>query len=317
MKTNVETNKKNVDAGALIKKLLPFIGVIVVAVFFQIMTGGRLLTLGNSKTLLNEIFSIGLATAGIIFVMAQGELDFALGSMIALAGGLGALAARINPYLLIPVSLLAGIAMGVINGFVVARLNAPSFVATLAMSFAYKGLVIFALDGSIGIPYELGAFDNNALKLVVFVVVMVIGYIVFEHTKFGKHCRAIGTLPEAARQAGVNLDKTRWIAFIISGFMCGVIAFFSVVRTCTAGTTNGGGMELNALIALMVGGMSITGGWSSRFRTAIIGCLMMGIISNGMTIWGIDGVAQEFVRGVIFIIAVTLSFDRKEVTVIK
>lgn len=296
---------------------IPYIGLILVVVFFGVITEGRILSFRNSSVLLSEIFSIALGATGVIFLMSQGNMDFSLGALAGFAAALGAIAAGTNTLFLFPVTILAGLAVGFINGMFVAKFNVPSFIATLAVSFVLKGLTITMLNGSIGIPFAMSKYDNDVLKLAVLVAVLVIGYIMFEYTEFGKQGRAIGSLPEAARQSGVNLTKIRWFSFVLSGLVCGLIGFFSAVRACTVSTSTGIGLEFNVLLALMIGGFSLTGGWTAKFRSVIIGSLIMAFISNGMTLAGINGGVQQLIKGFLFIIAVAVSFDRKNIAVIK
>jgi ribose transport system permease protein len=308
----VAAGRRNIQ----ISQIMPFLGLIIVVMFFEIVSGGRLLTINNSKVLLNEVFSIGLGAA-VVFLMSQGNMDFSLGAVVGLAAALAAIASGISPAFLFPAAILAGLLLGSINGFIYAKLKIPAFIATLAMSFVIKGMTSVLLNGSRGIPFKMNKFDNPILKMVVFFGILIICYIVFEYTSYGKQSRAAGSLPEAARQSGVNLFKVRLISFIISGGVCGLVAFFSLVRSCTASNTTGSGFEFNVLLALMIGGLSLTGGWPVKFRSVVIGSITMAIISNGMTLWGIDGFTQQLVKGLIFIVAVMISFDRKNVSVIK
>jgi ribose transport system permease protein len=299
-------------------QLSPFIGMILVMIFFEIVSGGNLLSSRNSFILVNEVFSIVLGTTGAIFLMAQGNLDFSMGAIVGIAGALGAIAGGKNAILILPVTLLAGLVVGSVNGFIYAKLNIPSFIATLGMSFILKGLTTVVLgSGAIGLPFVMSKYDNEPLKLTVLVIILTIGYMVFEYTQFGKQSRAIGALTEAARQCGVNITRTKFIAFMISGLVCGLVGFFSIVRACTASPDTGSGFEFNVLLALSIGGFSLSGGWSSKFRCVVVGSIIVAIISNGMTLWGIDQLLQQLVKGIIFIIAVAVSFDRKSVSIIK
>ncbi len=289
-------------------KVVPFLGLIFVIVLFAALTKGELLNPGNTVTLFNSLFSTGLGAVGVFFVMAQGNIDFSIGSIIALAGSLCAMAYNdISPVLIVPVALLTGTAIGVVNGFLVAKVKVPAFIATLSMSFIIRGIATVVLGGVYGISFEANAFDSMFVKVPVLIITFIIGYIIFEYTKFGKHSRAIGSLPEAARQNGVEVTRTRWTAFIISGFMSGLIGFFSVVRSCTITPLSGTGHEFNVLIALLVGGMAMTGGWTAKFRSVIIGCLFITFLALGMSLMGLDVYMQQLVKGIIFIVSVLIT----------
>ena len=168
-----------------------------------------------------------------------------------------------------------------------------------------------------GIPISQNFFDQNSIKISVFVFSLVVLFLLFEFMPFGKCCRAIGSSSNAARQAGVKVEKTKILAFVISGLMCGLVGFFSLVRTCTASSQTGNAFEFDVLLAVLFGGMPLTGGWPVKFRSAVIGSIAMAIMKNGMSVMGIDGLTQQIVEGVILIIIVVIAFDRKSAGVIK
>jgi len=311
----VRTERLGLQSGT--ERLVPYLSLIVVVVFFGTITRGRLFSPVNGKILLNEIFSIGLGAVGVLFVMAQGSLDFSIGAIIGFASALAALAAKISLGLILPVALCVGILVGLFNGFIYAKLNVPAFIATLAVSFILKGITSVILNGSIGVPFAMSVYDNVPLKLVVFLSVWGIGYMIFEYTGFGKQCRAIGASASVSELSGVHLTKVKLLSYVISGGTCGIISFFSLARTCTAANGTGSGAEFNVLLALMIGGLSFAGGWTAKFHNAVIGSIIMAVISNGMTLWGIDGLTQQLVKGALFIFAVSIAFDRKTVAVIK
>jgi ribose transport system permease protein len=316
----VFSDKKNTDiarTGIDISKVFPYFGLIAVIVFFEIVSKGQLITPRSSTVLINLIFDIGLGTTGVLFLMAQGEMDFSLGGIVAFSGALAAIAFKNNPALLFPVALLSGLLVGLVNGLLIAKLHIPSFISTLSMSFVLRGITSVILGGNVGLPYSVNKLDNLQIKLFVLIAAMVVCFFVFNYTRFGKHSKAIGSLPEAARQSGVNIANTKLVAFIIAGVVSGLIGFFDLVRSCTASPTNGAGLEFNVVIALMVGGLSLTGGWITKFNAVVIGCIIMSILSLGFNLWGVDGYTQQLVQGIIFIVAVALSYDRKNAVAIK
>jgi ribose transport system permease protein len=310
-----KASSSSVKAG--ITKLIPFVGLVFVVLFFEIITGWRLITPRNADVLLNEIYSVGLGCMGVLFVMTLGNLDLSMGAILGFSAMTGAFSARIGTPLILPVCLLTGLSIGLINGALYARFQMPAFIVTLGISFVLRGVTTVLLNGSISIPYRMSRFGNFGIKISVFLLVAVVVFIVFEFTALGKKTRATGSLPEAARQCGISLVKIRFIAFAISGLICGLVGFFSLIRSSTASNTTGNGFEFNVLLGMMIGGFSLTGGWTAKFRCVLVGSVIMGVISNGMTLGQVTGLTQQLIKGVIFITAVTLSFDRKNVAIIK
>ncbi len=298
-------------------KYFSFIGLALVVLIFEILTRGDLLSSRNLMNIFNNFFSIGLGAMGVVFLMSLGELDLSVGAIVGLAAALAACASKTSLALIFPVALATGLGVGLLNGFVISKLRVESFIGTLAMSFVVRGVTVWLLNGSAGIPVSQRVFDQDGVKIAVFVLALAILYTLFEFTPFGKRCRSIGASADAARQAGVRVERTKLIAFAISGLMCGLAGFFSLVRTCTASSKTGSAFEFDVLLAVLFGGISLTGGWPVKFRSAVIGSVAMAVMKNGMSIMGINGLTQQVVEGVILIVIVVISFDRKSVGVVK
>jgi ribose transport system permease protein len=312
------TKAKGEAPKRFLKAFIPYLGLIFILVFFDTVNHGRLLAPRNFMPLVNQIFYTAIGACGMAFVIAQGNLDFSMGAVAGFAAALAARAAGIDPLLAAPVALLVGLVVGAVNGIVHAILNVPSFIATLAMSFMLGGLVLQVLDsGNIGLPLSMLSWDNTLLKLGTLIVLLAVGAIAFEFTRFGKHSKAIGSRIDTAIQSGVAVRKMKILSFMATGLTAGIVGFFAVVRSGTATAITGGGLEMDALNALLLGGMPISGGANSKFRSVFIGSVMVAILVNGMTMWGLGTLVQQLVKGVIFIVAVALSFDRTNTAVIK
>ena len=312
-----ENPRKQVNIREILRNYFSFIGLLIVAIVFEIMTGGDLFESRNLVNIFNNFFSIGLGAMGVVFLMSLGELDLSVGAIAGLAAALAAYAARANLALILPAAIVAGILIGLLNGVIISKFKVESFIGTLAMSFIARGITTWLLNGSVGIPISQNFFDQNSIKIAAFVLFLVVLFLLFEFMPFGKCCRAIGSSSNAARQAGVRVEKTKILAFVISGLMCGLVGFFSLVRTCTASSQTGNAFEFDVLLAVLFGGMPLTGGWPVKFRSAVIGSIAMAIMKIGMSVMGIDGLTQQIVEGVILIIIVVIAFDRKSAGVIK
>lgn len=309
--------RKQVNIRKILRNYFSFIGLLIVAIVFEVLTDGDLFESRNLVNIFNNFFSIGLGAMGVVFLMSLGELDLSVGAIAGLAAALAAYAARANLALILPVAIAAGILIGLLNGVIISKFKVESFIGTLAMSFIARGITTWLLNGSVGIPISQNFFDQNSIKIAVFVLSLVVLFLLFEFMPFGKCCRAIGSSSNAARQAGVKVEKTKILAFVISGLMCGLVGFFSLVRTCTASSQTGNAFEFDVLLAVLFGGMPLTGGWPVKFRSAVIGSIAMAIMKNGMSVMGIDGLTQQIVEGVILIIIVVIAFNRKSAGVIK
>lgn len=302
----------------LFRQALPFLSLVLVVAVFQVATGGGMLAPGNFKPFVREAFTILLGAAGLSFVLSQGAFDFSISAGVALAAALGARAAAVNIWLILPVTVLCGLLIGLINGTIYGVLKVNPFITTLAMSFALKGIVVLVLgNGSLSVPFEVLAWDSIGLRVAVMAGVCVVGYILFEKTRVGKEGKIVGTNPEFARQCGINVTWVKIRGYLIMGVIVGLVAFFSLVRSATASTSTGASFNTSALNSVLLGGMAITGGATSRFHSAIIGALIMSVLSLGMNKCGIEAHIQQLIEGLVFLVAVAMTFDRKNTAVIK
>lgn len=301
-----------------VKSIVPFLGLIFIIVFFQVTTGGKLLSAANMKTFSNYAFLTLVPACGGVFLMSQGNMDYSMAGIVCVSAALGATVSKTSIPLAILVIFLTALSMGAINAFAHVVLGVNSFIATLAASFVYNGVASVLLGGgSITSNYDFKKADTIPLKYGTIVVVIIIAFIVFNYTSFGKHCRAIGARQEVAHQSGVSVKIERAIPFFISAFICGLVAVFTLVRTCSAATTSGGTIQLNTMLGLLLGGVPFSGGWNSKFRSVIIGGLIMAVVTNGLFLLNLSSANQQLIKGFIFIVAVALSFDRENTAVIK
>lgn len=301
-----------------IKGLIPFLGLAAVILFFQIVSEGRLLSLSNLKTVLNEGIFIMIGAIGYSFIMTQGNLDFSVGPNMAVSCSVIAIVAASNPLLGVILGVLTGTIIGALNGLLHVFGKISAFVATLAMQFILSGLVIILLNGGfVSAPLPMLEWNTVSLKLTVLTIIAVLGFLLFNYTKFGKNARAVGSNEQAAFLSGVNVKAVKMFPFIIMGFLVGVLSLFSLIRTGTASNQTGSDFLMNVLNAVLLGGMPITGGASARYRAAIVGSVTMAFFTNGMAMMGVDSYDRQLIKGLVFLITIALSFDRKNMPVIK
>jgi ribose transport system permease protein len=186
------------------------------------------------------------------------------------------------------------------------------------MQFVLSGFVIIILQGGmLASPLAMISWNTVPLKLVVMFLVVCSGFVVFELTPFGKMGRAAGSCMEAARLSGVNITLIKFVPFIISGTLAGMLGFFSLIRTGTASNHTGADLLMDVLNAVLLGGIPISGGANTRFQAVIIGSLTMTILANGMSMLGFDSFDRQLIKGIVFIVAIALSVDRRNIVVIK
>lgn len=302
----VKSEKKSLE---LFINLFPFISLAVVLIGLSILTGGKLIAVKNLQRIFEQSFAQLLVAGAVIFLMTQDCMDMSVGAIIGMAGAVAAYVSKVNIPLALAAALATGCAIGVVNGFLNGVLGLNTMICTLAMQFILRGLLlIICKSGSVGIAIEMYDLDTISLKLVVGVAYLIIAWLFFQYHVYGKQCRAVGAGKVSAVQSGVNIQKTRVIGYIISGTASGLAGFFTVIRSGAALYNTGNMVELDTLIALILGGMAINGGADSRFRSVIIGVFILGILNNGMVLMGLDTYPQLITKGLVFILVLALTF---------
>jgi ribose transport system permease protein len=298
--------------------VVPFIAFFVIFVFFMIAshderTGAfRMLTALNLRTILDQTMLTIVVACGALFVVAQGSIDLSVGVNLALAGVVGMWAAHAAgaPFLVIPVSLLVGLAAGVFNGVVVSRFKVPSFMLTLAMLIGIRGLVNYIQTKTQAqrLPDGLLFLNTPAVKTAIFIAIVLVMAYIFEFTKTGRYSRAIGENETAARFVGVPVGKMKIAAFALSGLMAGMGALFYVVTIGSTSQQMGVFLEMRVVMAIFLGGVLVTGGFSARFYKILLGSFSIQIIINGLALINrSDVLVSQSVQGVLLLLILLMS----------
>jgi len=199
------------------------------------------------------------------------------------------------------------------TGFITLAIGIPAFVGSMAMDYIAAGLVTSLVNAQgISVPEVLYTADSWTIKIITLVVLIAIMVWTFEYTRVGKYNKAIGANPVAAHHNGINTTKYRFIAYILCGFATGVAGFFSLCRTGSVSSTTGNGLAMDVMTALVLGALPLSGGPKAKMRCAIIGAVIVALITNGLVISGVNASYTEGVRGIIFLVVVYFSHTRKK-----
>lgn len=290
--------------------IAPYVGILVVVLVFEIASGGRLLSVGNLKSILEQMLVTGTICFGYIFTMSMGSLDYSVGSTYGLACIIVAVLSRVNPWL----ALIGGVALAIVCSTVVGTIfsyiKVPSSIVSMCFMFMLRGLVQFCSKSqAYSTPLAMHKLNEMSLKLPIFLALFILGFFLFHYTRFGRQTKAIGCGQLASRFSGVRVERIKILAFAFSGICVGVAAFLGMLRSGNAGATTGNTYSLNVLLALVMGGMSIRGGAKSRFIAAFIGCAYMTLLTNGLVLIEVDVATQQLVKGILFIATIALSVN--------
>lgn len=273
------------------------------------------LTQQNLTNILRQVAMLGIAAVGMTLVILTGGIDLSVGSTLALTGVVTALGMTYLDVGIIPsiiLGLLTGVAVGLINGFAVTVLRIPPLIATLAMLTAARG-VCFILTGGLpifGFPPAFQVIGRGMIGIIpvpvlIMVIMMAIGWVLLNHTKYGRYLYAIGGNHEAARLSGVPVARNLVISYVIAGFFSAVAGIILLSRLNTGQPNTATGFEMDVITAVVLGGVSIAGG-EGRFTGVIFGVLLIGVLSNGLTLLNVQEYYQLVIKGAALFLAVAL-----------
>lgn len=303
------------------KRYVPISIFILVNILVFIISEGENISFVNIKHILNQSVSLVISGMGVIFVLSQGSLDLTQGSILVLAPLIGIFVEYIIPGSFIPAVILTGMIIGLNTGFIFSILRVPSFVATLCLSFILRNFAYFLWDfipgGYVFIPLNLFILDKTIYKMPIVIFIILVMYYIFEFTKIGKYCKAIGADERVAEYSGVSVKKMKILAFVISGMLGAICSLFGVFRAGSLAMVTGHFFEWDVLVAVLLGGTPLTGGYNSKLLGVILGSITISVINNGLVLCNIPTLYQQLVKGIILIIIITLSFEREKVIFIK
>jgi len=268
----------------------------------------------NIAGLLLSVAQIGMVACTMMFCLASRDFDLSVGSTIAFAGVLGAMVLERSGSIALAIGsgLLAGALIGAGNGVLIAYLRVNALIATLATMLMVRGLAFIASQGqAVGIADEgfIAFGDTRFLDLPLPVWLTAACFLVFgvllNHTVFGRNTLAIGGNPEAARLAGVRVERLRVWIFLLQGVVTALAGLVLSARITSGQPNAATGFELDVISACVLGGVSLQGG-KARIFGVVVGVLVMGTVENVMNLLNVDAFYQYLVRGLILLAAVLL-----------
>ena len=311
------------------KKYFSFIVLAILLIFFGAVSP-RFFSNFNIISILVTVSINGLLAIGMTFAILSGGIDLSVGTVMALTSTMVGYS-LVNWSLPVPVAIMiamaTGMTIGFVNGFFVAKIKVPPFIASLGTMMIASGISILITKAR---PIHLVSFPNfteiaqgslvgilfPSFKLpnsiLIFVAATIVAAFVLGKTIFGRYVYAIGSNEEAVRLSGVKVDNFKILIYMVAGLFSGLAGVMMTARLASAQPVMGSGYELNAIAAVVLGGTAMRGGEGGVVRT-VIGVTIMTALLNGMRIIGIDSTWQMVVTGVVVILAVTVDALKKKV----
>lgn len=315
-----QTQKRSYDFSSLRELGILLVFLLLLAVL-MILSPNAFARPANFINILKQASINGILAMGMMFVIVSGGIDLSVGSIVALAGVIAASLAHPGEYpLIVPIlaSAFIGTVIGFLNGAGVAYGNIPPFIVTLGSMTIVRGLALIASGGqpvfNVTDAFEAlaGGFVLGKIPhlVVYFVVITLISAFILTKTIFGRRVYAVGGNEVAAKVSGINVNYIKLAVYSISGFLAGIAGLLLASRTVSGNPTAGQAYELDAIAAVVIGGVSMSGGSGKWFGT-VIGALLIAVIGNGLDILNVSSHFQYLVKGSIIIAAVLLDVKGK------
>ena len=317
-------------------RLRAFIALAVMTLVLSLMSP-EFLTTGNLSILIKHVAINAILAIGMTFVILSSGIDLSVGSVVGFCGMVaGLLLSRglvlapfgvvIYPraWFAVVLALVAGMAIGGVNGWVVSRLRVPPFIATLGSMYVARGAALLMSEGATfpnlageatlgntGFPW-IGAASVAGLPAPVSVMAVLAGIAMFvaARTPFGRHVYAVGGNERAALLSGVRVAQVRLRVYVISGFCAALVGVIIAAQLGAAHPATGTTFELNAIAAVVLGGTSLMGGRGTVGGT-LIGAFVIGVLADGLVLLGVSEFWQMVVKGLVIVFAVILDQFQK------
>jgi ribose transport system permease protein len=269
----------------------------------------------NLLNILRQTTPITVMAVAVVFVLSAGEIDLSLGAVVALSALVTADVMQTHSAVLaIAAGLGVGIGVGVVNGLFVTALVLPSFLVTLASMGIVTGVARSITDlQSVAVENQrfvdiFGSGDLGPIPGLAFWALgaVALGHFVFRHRRFGAHVVAVGDNARAARAAGIRVDRVRLAVFVLSGASAALAAILYTGRLQGASYTLGEQDLLAVIAAVVIGGTRLFGGEGSVIG-ALVGSLLMGMLANGLILWGLTSSEQLVAQGALLLLAISLT----------
>jgi ribose transport system permease protein len=280
----------------------------------------QFLTSSNLLNISLQTAIIAIVAVGMTFTILTAGIDLSVGSVVALSGALAAglvVRQELDTFVAIPLALAAGGLIGWVNGLLIVKGKMPPFVATLAMLSVARGVTLVYTEGRpiAGIDERFiylggGSVWGIPMPVLIMLAVFALGWLTLRYTRFGNYVMATGGNPEIGRLAGIPTGRILVSVYVISGVTAALGGILLTARLWSAQPNAAVGLELDAIAASVLGGVSLFGGVGSLMGT-LAGAFILGILSNGLNLMGVPSFYQQVIKGVVLILAVMLDLWTK------
>lgn len=279
----------------------------------------KFLTSSNIINILRQSSQYGICAIGMVMVILLGGIDLSVGSVQALAGvaSVVVLNQTNSIFLAVGTGVLVGAVVGLTNSLIITKMNITPLICTLGTMSIISGIALvstkavsFQVTNKTFMKLGMGRIGIIPIPVIILAVLIIIFHFILKHTVFGRYIYAIGGNKDAAALTGIPVDKIIIVTYVISGMLTGLSAVILSARLGSGQPTAGTGFEMSVIAAVIIGGVSLSGGKGS-LSGAMIGVVTLYVLTNGMVLMDVSSFWQDIMRGMLIILAVYIDERRK------
>jgi ribose transport system permease protein len=308
------------QASIFFKKYGIYSALIVLMIIFSLVSD-VFFTTANLFNVARQVSMLGIAAVGMTFTLLLGGIDLSIGSMISLVNIVAAglmVKNGLNPITACLFSILLTSILGFINGLVIANIGIPPLIVTLCSMTVLEGVAFIISRGLpiYGFPREFSIIGQGYLEIIpipviIMVVVLAVGAFILNKTYFGRYFYAVGGNEDASYLSGIKVKTVKYLAYTLSGFFAGLAGIVLLSRTNTGQPIAGKGFEFEVLTAIVLGGVSVSGGYG-KIANVVAGVCIIGVLGNGLVILNVSQYIQMVIKGLVLLTAVAFDCLQKD-----
>jgi ribose/xylose/arabinose/galactoside ABC-type transport system permease subunit len=289
-----------------------FLLVIALMIVFFSVVAPHFLTVPNVMAMLHTMAPVVVAACGMALLVIAGKIDISIGSIALFTSSVGVfllVRSGLSPFAAFGISILGGMFLGAVNGFIVTVLKINPLITTLGTMIGFRGLALqITHSNTIPLPDSVRLLGNLAIgpvfiDVIVAAAAVLTVHVLHQHTPFGRQLTAIGNGEEVARRLGIRTGPIIFAGFVLSGFLAAIGGIISVLQVGLLSTSVGRGMEFSAVAVVIVGGISLFGGRGALFPAIVVGAFVFELIANGLTHVGANPYAYRLISGALIFVA--------------
>ena len=310
-KQAVKVNKQ------LIGDIAPYAGLVLVVIVFGFLTNWKLLSVDSLQSMSSSVMTTAICTIGAVFIFSAGYFDMSLGGSLCMSAVLGSMVTVSTGSLLLGGLVILGVsvAIAIIKSILATHVNVPFFIFTIILGSIFSALTLAMMGKDTTIylknaaqPIKEYSFTEiSIISVIVLAIFFIICVFLFNYTPLGLEAKNMGGNIFAAKQSGISTKKVTYLVFIIGAVGVAIAAFLIMIRTRTVTSSTGGALGNNVMVALVLGGMPLSGGPKSKISAGLVGAVTITVLNTGLTMMGLDTGQIQIIRGIIFIVVVLVS----------